>query len=84
MFMERYFDDGYVKSVLLVKGARSKEVNMDALDHKEKKKVLEAMAREWRVYQEFRATAPLKAEELTNLMRRKPPPRIIDTRWAHH
>jgi len=55
---------------------------MDTLDRKEKKKVFEAMAKEWRFYQEFRATAPLKAEELTKVMKRKPPPRIIHTRWV--
>ena len=44
--MERYSDDtNEAKSVLLVKGARSKEINMDTLDHKEKRKVLEAMAK---------------------------------------
>ena len=44
---------------------------------------MEAMAKEWSVYKEFKATDKLKQHELGSIMKRGGrPPQIIDARWV--
>ena len=45
-------------------------------------RVLAAMAREWGVYREFKATGELTQAELDSLYKRSPKLRIVDTRWV--
>jgi hypothetical protein len=70
--------------VLLVGGARSKEITMESVTAAERAKVLEAMQKEWSVYKEFQATEEITQKELDDIMNKNPgkKPKIVDTRWV--
>ena len=68
--------------LLLVGTSRAKEVDLKTLPEKEHGALLESMEKEWKVYNEFKAVAPLTQGQLDQIILRDPKTRIVDTRWV--
>ena len=68
--------------LLLVGPSRAKEVDLKTLPEKEFGALTESMGKGWKVYNEFKAAAPLTQDHLNKILIRDPKTRIVDTRWV--